>query len=130
MYVELDPILPVLIGLLLLLLGVGMRRVGAKTWVLVVILLVGLGANPDRDRHIDAVHSARAHLRRHASPGDHHPRAGFSSGVHEPLPEYQNFGVASVLTVQGKIFSIGALDRVLVLDPSPPTRCARAGSQH
>jgi hypothetical protein len=119
MYVELNPVFLILMALLAALLAVALvRRMGLVGWLaLGVALLVCAGMNPDRAQHMMAV-------RQQASAGPASEATGwrpadlmalFRSGRFEPLTDYHNLGIASVVTIQGKALSFGMLGEVWVV---------------
>lgn len=118
MYVELNPVLLTLVALLLTLLGSALvQRAGVKGWLLLgALLLVCAGTNPDKAEHFTVVrHEARTQRLREASPASAVGlTAELKNGRFESLAAYQDWGIASVVVIHGKILSIGVLGHVWV----------------
>lgn len=118
MYVELNPVLLTLVALLLALLGSALvQRAGVKGWLLLGVLsLVCAGTNPDKAAHFTVVRqAATTQLVGEASPAN---AAGLMAepkhGRFESLAAYQDWGIASVVVIHGKILSVGVLGQVWV----------------
>lgn len=118
MHVELNPVLLLLSGLLVVLLSVAfVRRVGLAGWlVLGAILLLCAGTNPGTADHVGAVQRQARAAPAHGASMDSSRglMTQFKSGAFEPLADYHNLGIASVTSIQGKILSFGVFGQVWV----------------
>jgi len=118
MPVELNPVFLILTVLLIVLLSFAfVRWVGWKGWlVLGGLLLVCLGMNPGKAEHVTMVQrQARAAPVSASAGGSRHLMAQFKTGEFEPFAEYHDLGIASVVSIQGKVLSFGVLGRVWVV---------------
>ncbi len=119
MPVELNPVFLILMVLSMVLLSFAfVRWVGKKGWfVLGAVLLVCVGMNPGKAEHVTMVQrQARAAPLNGASAGSsRHLMEQFKNGAFEPFADYHNLGVASVVSIEGKVLSFGVLGRVWVV---------------
>lgn len=119
MYVDLNPVFLLLLALLLALLAYAfVQRAGWKGWLVLCALLLACAAtNPGKADHVDRVRqrAGAATSLRTASASNLDLMAQFRSGGFEPLADYRNLGIASVVLMQGKPLSFGMLGQVWVV---------------
>lgn len=119
MPVELNPVFLILVLLLMALLSFAfVRRVGWKGWlVLGGLSLACVGTNPGKAEHVRMVQrQARAAPASAVSTSTSRDlMAQFKSGQFESFAEYHHLGIASVVSIQGKVLSFGVLGRVWVV---------------
>lgn len=111
MCVQMDLMLPTLVGLLVLL-GVfaALRGAGRRSWVLVVVLLATcVSFNPGKGRHLRAI-------RGQAQAGGGASLARFGGDGLAQRVDYSDFLLASVTAVEGRVISVGVLGEVLVTE--------------
>ena len=129
MYIELNPVLLTLIALLVTLLAFAfVRWANVKGWLLLgALLLVCARTNPNKADHVTVVRQAAgAQLVREASAanaGGH--IADLRSGKFDALAVYQNWGLASMIVIHGKVLSVGVLGQVWVMKLDPLARSTR-----
>ncbi len=111
MCVQMDLMLPGLLGLLgLLAVFAALRGAGPKSWLVVVLLLaICIGMNPGKGRHLRAI---RGQVQDDASGSlVRFVDRGFAQRV-----EYHDFLLASATVVEGRVISVGVLGEVLVTE--------------
>ena len=111
MCVQMDLMLPALIGVLALLaMFAALRGAGPKTWLAVVVLLaVFVGSNPGKGRHLRAI-------RGQAQAETHAALARFVDDGFAQRIDYRDFLLVSVTVVEGRVISVGVLGEVLVTE--------------
>jgi hypothetical protein len=118
MYVDLNPVFLLLVALLMALLAFAfVRRAGWKGWlVLSALLLVCAATNPSKADHLGRVRQKAgvAPFTRTATASTQDLMRLFRSGEFEPLVDYLDLGIASVVVMQGKPVSFGLLGQVWV----------------
>lgn len=108
MYLQIDPVLPVLLALLgVVVLYATLRESGPKSWWITVFLIAAcVCANPGKGQHLSSI-------RRQVSTDAIHglTRQGFENRL-----DYHDFHLASVTEVDGRVLSVGILGQVIVVE--------------
>jgi hypothetical protein len=111
MCVQMDLMLPALLGLLALLaMFAALRGAGRKTWLLTGLLVATcVGSNPGKGGHLRAI-------RGQAQTETHGALARFVGDGFAQRVDYRDFLLASVTVVEGRVISVGVLGEVLVTE--------------
>jgi hypothetical protein len=119
MYLAMLGTLEMIIGLVVLLvLGLALRRLGARGWlVLGALMLTCFVTNPDKAKHATAVKDKMVAQEPNAVGRIAIDMAG---GFVEPLLQYSNLGVFSITAANGTLVSVGLLNQVFVPGSTEP----------
>ena len=106
--------LEVTLGLVVLLaLGLTLRRFGARGWlVLGALMLTCFVTNPDKAKHAAAVKD-KVVAQEPTAVG--RIALDMAGGMVDPLLQYSNLGLLSITAADGHVVSVGLLNQVFVL---------------